>query len=318
MQWPVDPGPVRPGGAVTTVGKLVWDEMWVLATQFRSGSATTAQRHAGVGGVPANVALAAAQSGVPARMFGFASLGARGEHAAELLSAALPVQLTRCVEQWEVLVLVDPTGERSFLGPAHDGVAPHELHSLDYSWSATASVLLLSGHDLRGPLRNCVLAAARVAHAHGVPVAVDLPDEAVLITHHREIVATIAAIRPEVLFCNAPEAAALFLALQLDEEPLAELTVVHAGTEPTTVRSRHATVMVPVDHPLTDPADTTGCGDAFAGGFLAGWCRGLSVVEAVRLGHHAGATCAARIGANTLSPGMSAQIREASAVQPPQ
>lgn len=63
MQWPVDPGRARPGGAVTTVGKLVWDEMWVLATQFRSGSATTAQRHAGVGGVPANVALAAAQSG---------------------------------------------------------------------------------------------------------------------------------------------------------------------------------------------------------------------------------------------------------------
>jgi len=299
---------------VTTVGKLIWDDMGVPADQFRPGSATPAERHAAVGGVPANVALAAADAGVPARMFGFASSGAHGDQAANLLSAEIPVQLCRCVEQWEVLVLVEPTGERSFLGPAHDGVVPHEVHRLDYSWATTASVLLLSGHDLRGPVRNCVLEAARVAHAHGVPVAVDVPDEAVLSTHHREIVATIAAIRPEVLFCNAPEATALFLGRELDEEPLAELTVIHAGTAPTTICSRHGTVLVPVDQPLADPADTIGCGDAFAGGFLAGWCRGLSVVDAVRLGHHVGGTCAGRIGANTLNPGRSAQIREASAV----
>jgi sugar/nucleoside kinase (ribokinase family) len=43
--------------------------------------------------------------------------------------------------------------------------------------------------------------------------------------------------------------------------------------------------------------DTTGCGDAFAAGVLAGWRNGTSVVDAVLAGHEAAAVVASVIGA---------------------
>ena len=43
--------------------------------------------------------------------------------------------------------------------------------------------------------------------------------------------------------------------------------------------------------------DTTGAGDAFLGGFLAGRAQGLEWVDAARLGHAAGAACVEKIGA---------------------
>jgi ribokinase len=43
--------------------------------------------------------------------------------------------------------------------------------------------------------------------------------------------------------------------------------------------------------------DSTGAGDAFLGGFLAGETLGLSALEAVRLGNATGATCVERLGA---------------------
>jgi sugar/nucleoside kinase (ribokinase family) len=45
--------------------------------------------------------------------------------------------------------------------------------------------------------------------------------------------------------------------------------------------------------------DTTGAGDAFFGGVLAGFFRGLSPADAGRLGAGAGACCVTGLGATT-------------------
>lgn len=45
-----------------------------------------------------------------------------------------------------------------------------------------------------------------------------------------------------------------------------------------------------------DVVDTTGCGDAFAAGVLAGWRAGVPVLDAVRAGHAAAAVVAGVIG----------------------
>jgi sugar/nucleoside kinase (ribokinase family) len=73
---------------------------------------------------------------------------------------------------------------------------------------------------------------------------------------------------------------------------------VHAGARPTRVRTRAASAEVPVE-PLAEGRlrDTTGCGDAFAAGVLAGWRSGASVTDAVRTGHAAAAVVACVIGA---------------------
>jgi sugar/nucleoside kinase (ribokinase family) len=45
--------------------------------------------------------------------------------------------------------------------------------------------------------------------------------------------------------------------------------------------------------------DTTGAGDCFVGGFLAGWIRGWDLFESARLGHAAAACCVEEVGATT-------------------
>jgi sugar/nucleoside kinase (ribokinase family) len=74
-----------------------------------------------------------------------------------------------------------------------------------------------------------------------------------------------------------------------------ELVLVHDGPRPTRVRTRTGTWEVPVE-PIS-PLDTTGCGDAFAAGVLAGWRAGSPVLDAVRNGHAAAAVVAGVVGA---------------------
>ncbi|MEM9176614.1 MAG: PfkB family carbohydrate kinase, partial [Myxococcota bacterium] len=50
-------------------------------------------------------------------------------------------------------------------------------------------------------------------------------------------------------------------------------------------------------YPAASVVDTTGAGDAFFGGFLAGQALGLSVDDAARLGNACGAACVERMGA---------------------
>jgi sugar/nucleoside kinase (ribokinase family) len=75
------------------------------------------------------------------------------------------------------------------------------------------------------------------------------------------------------------------------------LVLVHAGARPTRVRSRAGTWQVPVA-PLPEGRlrDTTGCGDAFVAGVLAGWRDGSPVPAAVRTGHAAAAVVAGVVG----------------------
>jgi sugar/nucleoside kinase (ribokinase family) len=82
-----------------------------------------------------------------------------------------------------------------------------------------------------------------------------------------------AELRPDVFFANADEATML----DLVDWPGA--VVVKRGPDPVEVivDGRHRTVPVPA---LESGIDTTGAGDAFAGGFLAAWTIGVDVDEA--------------------------------------
>jgi sugar/nucleoside kinase (ribokinase family) len=74
--------------------------------------------------------------------------------------------------------------------------------------------------------------------------------------------------------------------------------LVHAGARPTRVLTRAGAEEVPVEAlPSGGLRDTTGCGDAFAAGVLAGWRAGAPVLDAVRTGHAAAAVVAGVVGA---------------------
>jgi sugar/nucleoside kinase (ribokinase family) len=100
--------------------------------------------------------------------------------------------------------------------------------------------------------------------------------------------------RPGVVFCNAAEAATL--GVDDDGLPGAGLVVVKRGAEAVLLRGDAvATVAVPR---IVRAVDTTGAGDAFAGGFLLALARGDDPVRAAGAGHAAAARVVGGVGAD--------------------
>jgi sugar/nucleoside kinase (ribokinase family) len=185
-------------------------------------------------------------------------------------------------------VLVHPDGERTLLSDGgEDGLALDDVRA---EWVADAAVLHVDGYDLlRYPA--VLHSAASLARDTGVPVSADV---AAATRIGEGYVDLLAGLRADVLFCNAREAEALGLT---DGLPgwAPELVLVHDGARSTLVRTRAGTEEVPVEPVRV--LDTTGCGDAFAAGVLAGWRHGATVLDAVRRGHAAAALVAGVVGA---------------------
>ncbi len=298
MARATEPGwPRRPGtGPVVAVGKLVADQLLELSGPLVVGGQQRVARTTTAGGAPANVTATVADLGAPALLAGWAGrdpladtllagLTARGVETALVRRGRTPVST----------VLVHPDGERTLLSDGGEGgLEPGDVRT---EWLAGAAVVHLDGYDLlRFP--DALRAAAATAHDLGVPVSVDVAAATRIERHgvaaYRDL---LAGLRPDVLFCNAAEAAALGLDGDLPRWAPA-LVLVHAGASPTRVLTAAGSWQVPVAPlPVGALRDTTGCGDAFAAGVLAGWRAGVPVLEAVRAGHAAAAVVAGVLGA---------------------
>lgn len=284
------PGPAG-HGPVVALGKLVADQVLQLSAPLVVGEQQRVVRTTTAGGAPANVTANLARLGVPARMTGWAGADPLADELLTGLAArGIEVTVVRRGHTPVSTVLVHPDGERTLLSDGGEGAL--EPDDVRPEWLAGAAVLHVDGYDLlRYP--EALARAATLAREAGVPISADVAAASRIEAHGRDAyVALLADLRADVLFCNAEEAAAL----RLDSD-LAELVVVHAGARPTGVMTRNRVVEVPVD-PLPEAAlrDTTGCGDAFAAGVLAGWRAGVPVVDAVLTGHAAAAVVAGVIG----------------------
>jgi len=291
-RWPRANG----SGPVVALGKLVADQVLALSEPLVIGGQQRVSRTVVPGGAPANVTANLARLEVPALLAGWAGadpladelltgLGARGIEVAVVRRGRAPL----------TTVLVHEDGERTLL--ADRGSGGLEVSDVDARWVADAAVLHLDGFDLlRFP--SALTAAASLARAAGVPVSVDVAAAARIgrfgVAGYLDL---LAGLRPDVLFCNAAEAAVLGLA---DDRPAwaPSLVLVHAGASPTRVLTRAGAWSVPVEPlPPERLRDTTGCGDAFAAGVLAGWRGDSPVLDAVRSGHSAAAVVAGVLGA---------------------
>ncbi|SHN70098.1 Sugar or nucleoside kinase, ribokinase family [Geodermatophilus obscurus] len=280
---------------MVALGKLVADQLLELSAPLVVGGQQRVVRTTTAGGAPANVTANLARLGVPARLAGWAgadpladgllaALAERGVETAVVRRGRAPLST----------VLVHPDGERTLLTDRGEGgLEPADVRP---EWFAGAAVVHLDGYDLLR-LPEAVRTAASAAHDARVPVSVDVA-AATRIERHGigAYVDLLAGLRPDLLSCNAAEAAVLGLD---GHRPgwAPELVLVHAGAHPTRVGTRAGTEQVPVE-PLPGGRlrDTTGCGDAFAAGVLAGWRAGVPVLDAVRAGHAAAAAVAGVVG----------------------
>jgi sugar/nucleoside kinase (ribokinase family) len=283
---------------VVGLGKLVADQVLQLSGPLVVGGQQRVVRTTTAGGAPANVTASLARLGVPARLAGWAGADPLADGLlAGLAGRGIGTALVRRGRVPLTTVLVHPDGERTLLADAGEGgLAPADVRA---SWVADAAVVHLDGYDLLpGRFPDAVCAAASLARGAGVPVSVDVAAATRIQAFGTgRYIDLLAALQADLLFCNAAEAEELELADGLPRWA-PSLVVVHAGAQPTRVLTRTGGWAVPVE-PLPEGRlrDTTGCGDAFAAGVLAGWRAGSPVLDAVHAGHAAAAVVAGVVGA---------------------
>ena len=193
------------------------------------------------------------------------------------------------------LILVTRDAQRTmntFLGAAQK-LAPD---AVDDSAVGDARILYLEGYlwDPEEP-RRAMYKAMDAARAAGTKVAFTLSDSFVVDRHRADLMRLLDNGRIDILFANEAEITQLAGAADFDG---AVASV--ASKVPTLVatRSEQGAVAVRGGERVDVPAerieklvDTTGAGDLFAAGFLAGEARGLDLERSLRLG----AICAAEV-----------------------
>jgi fructokinase len=197
------------------------------------------------------------------------------------------------------LILVTPDGQRTmntFLG-ACVALTPDDV---DEDLVAAASVTYLEGYLFDPPAAQAAFRrAANAAHKAGRQIALSLSD-AFCVNRHRDAFRELVAGHVDILFANEAEITALYETNTFEaaaeavrgDVDLAVLTRSEAGS---LILRGSETVEVAAEP--TRVVDTTGAGDAYAAGFLAGLTAGRSLPDCGRMGSIAAAEVIAHYGA---------------------
>jgi sugar/nucleoside kinase (ribokinase family) len=200
------------------------------------------------------------------------------------------------------LIFVTPDGQRTmntFLG-ACQALGPADI---DEAVVANAKVLYMEGYLWDPPgAKEAFLKAAKVSRAKGRKVALTLSDSFCVDRYRGEFLALIRDRIVDIVFANESELHALYetgdfdtaiAALRGETDLLGVVTRSEKGCVVVNGASQFAAPAFPVD----DVVDTTGAGDLFAAGFLAGYTQGLPHERSAGLGALAAAEIISHVGA---------------------
>lgn len=193
------------------------------------------------------------------------------------------------------LILVTPDGQRTmntFLGASQFLPAA----AIDEEMIAAGEILYLEGYlwDPEEP-RAAMRRAIQVAREAGRKVAFTLSDTFCISRHRDDFVDLIGRGDIDILFANEAEIMALVgtddceaaVAQVAPQVPLLVVTRSEKGALAIKDSARYSVPAQPIDEVI----DTTGAGDLFAAGFLAGQTQGRSVEDSLTMG----AICAAEV-----------------------
>lgn len=253
------------------------------------------------GGSAGNTVFAAARLGLKTTFIGKTGNDSGGTFYRERLEA-LGGDASRfksgAVPNGRCLSLITPDSERTLrtdLGAAAT-LSPAEVTPADFIGCGHAHI---EGYLLFNPdLMTTVLKAAKAA---ACTISVDLASFEV-VEASRDILGDLLRDYVDIVFANEDEAAA-FLGKRLPEGDMAvaladfcDLAVVKAGAQGAWL-ARGTEVLHSPAIPNITAIDTTGAGDYWAAGFLAGWLRGKPLPVCSNWGARLGAEIVKVIGA---------------------
>jgi sugar/nucleoside kinase (ribokinase family) len=199
------------------------------------------------------------------------------------------------------LVLVTPDGERTmgtYLG-ACTALGPDDVDAAQVTGSAITLIegYLADTEHARETIDKVVDAAAK---GEG-KVALTLSD-ALCVDRHRDYFRELAATKVDVIVADEDEVAALvgddgIESLLRDRGGNCEIVAVTHGAKGSTIYGVGGATYSVDPRPADELVDTTGAGDAYAGGLLYGWTRGLNMQVAGRIGSVAASHVVAQLGA---------------------
>jgi sugar/nucleoside kinase (ribokinase family) len=276
---------------------MVQDVVVKLDEPLVPGASTMSRISFSPGGFGPNVAWTAALESAAVRFMGHAGADLVGDALVDRMSRA-GIEMGRSVVRkgttCSVLVLVGADGERTM---AYD-TSSFRLSADDITGEALAGVGVLHLYSdmfddaaIEGAWR-----AIELVRQGGGLVSLDVGNVAWV---HRvgrsQFAATVDRVAPEVLFANEDETAALW---PTGEVSAPGLVVAKHGAGPTVLYAPDGTELLTVPvAPVSDVVDTTGAGDAMAGGFLAAWAAGRSARDAIEAGHRTAAAVIRQFGA---------------------
>jgi sugar/nucleoside kinase (ribokinase family) len=202
------------------------------------------------------------------------------------------------------VAVVDAAGERRF--HSYRGVNESDPPELPASvvWKKH-NCLHLSGYSFQQPnSRQTAWGLLRAAKQHGVAVSLD-PSYLFSQQTGSEMEELLSQL--DFIFPNFDEAALL----TGEQDPLkaarvlrrrgVKTVLVTLGSQGCLLSTNDLEQLIKID-PIASVFDTTGAGDAFCGGFLAGWLKGLKLIQACKLGCAAAVHIVTRMGAHEEAP----------------
>jgi sugar/nucleoside kinase (ribokinase family) len=272
---------------LAAIGDVVDDIVVRIGGPIRVASDTPASVSRRRGGSAANVAAAAGRLTGRARFLGqVGDDGTADLVLGELVADGVDVSFVRRAGRTgAIVVLVDEHGERSFLT---DPGSARALDAPEPVWLEGVDVLHVPFYSLVDePMATTARTLVGWAHEQDVAVSVDVSSTSVLAAYGtRRALDLIASLRPAVVFANGDEASLLGIAGPLG----AAVTFVKHGAEDAVVLVPGGTTHVVPAIDVGSVLDTTGAGDAFAAGVLAGDVWRSDPAAACEAGHRAAAT----------------------------
>ena len=258
---------------IASIGDLVLDITIVPEHPLNPDDDTPSTITVGGGGQAANFCAWTAWLGEPVRLvtrIGDDDTGAR--LVADLQAVGVEVRAVAGPEPTgAVAVLIGPGGERTMATQRGASVQlqPEDLRP---EWFADVDLLHVPAYSLfNEPLSLAAREAIERVRVRGGLLSIDLSSVAGLHEYGAEqFAAELDALRPDLLFATAAEAAALAAELH----GLAVHAIVKLGAAGCQVGSRRIVA------PFVEVLDPTGAGDAFAAAFCAAFVHGASAIEA--------------------------------------